>query len=100
MPETLSTPHGRYADSPELFEPLSSLRNDVGLLAEEYDASAKRQLGNFPQAFQEVSSFLAIPSRPLPRARARSRTFPAAPSMARTAREVACRYRGRPFRPN
>ena len=30
------------------------LRNDVGLLAEEYDPTAKRQLGNFPQAFTHV----------------------------------------------
>jgi GH15 family glucan-1,4-alpha-glucosidase len=31
------------------------LRNDVGLLAEEYDTEAKRLLGNFPQAFSHVS---------------------------------------------
>jgi len=31
------------------------LRNDVGLLAEEYDAAAKRQLGNFPQAFSHLA---------------------------------------------
>ena len=33
---------------------LLSLRNDVGLLAEEYDPRGKRQLGNFPQAFSHV----------------------------------------------
>jgi len=38
----------------EKFEALLTLRNDVGLLAEEYDASAKRQVGNFPQAFSHV----------------------------------------------
>ena len=38
----------------EMFEHLLSLRNDVGLLAEEYDPKAKRQLGNFPQAFSHV----------------------------------------------
>src|SRR3546814_6658879 len=32
----------------------SALRNDVGLLAEEYDPVAGRQLGNFPQAFSHV----------------------------------------------
>ncbi len=32
----------------------STIRNDVGLLAEEYDPVAKRQLGNFPQAFSHV----------------------------------------------
>jgi GH15 family glucan-1,4-alpha-glucosidase len=39
----------------ELFERLLSLRNDLGLLAEEYDAIAGRQVGNFPQAFSHVS---------------------------------------------
>jgi GH15 family glucan-1,4-alpha-glucosidase len=38
----------------ELFEHLLSLRNDVGLLAEEYDPATKRQVGNFPQAFSHV----------------------------------------------
>ena len=38
-----------------MFEHLLSLRNDVGLLAEEYDPRAKRQLGNFPQAFSHVA---------------------------------------------
>jgi len=32
------------------------LRNDIGLLAEEYDPVAKRQLGNFPQAFSHVGA--------------------------------------------
>jgi GH15 family glucan-1,4-alpha-glucosidase len=37
------------------FERLLSLRNDLGLLAEEYDPVAKRQLGNFPQAFSHLA---------------------------------------------
>jgi GH15 family glucan-1,4-alpha-glucosidase len=37
-----------------LFEHLLSLRNDLGLLAEEYDPRSGRQLGNFPQAFSHV----------------------------------------------
>ena len=37
-----------------MFERLLGLCNDVGLLAEEYDPVAKRQLGNFPQAFTHV----------------------------------------------
>jgi GH15 family glucan-1,4-alpha-glucosidase len=37
-----------------LFEKLLEISNDLGLLAEEYDPSAKRQLGNFPQAFTHV----------------------------------------------
>ena len=45
----------RYADARRLFEHLLSLRNDVGLLAEEYDPRAKRQLGNFPQAFSHIA---------------------------------------------
>ncbi|MBL0422555.1 glycoside hydrolase family 15 protein [Ramlibacter sp. AW1] len=46
---------GRQAQARELFEHLLSLRNDVGLLAEEYDPVAKRQLGNFPQAFSHLA---------------------------------------------
>jgi GH15 family glucan-1,4-alpha-glucosidase len=46
---------GRYADARKLFEHLLSLRNDVGLLAEEYDPRAQRQLGNFPQAFSHIA---------------------------------------------
>ncbi|MFV0130540.1 glycoside hydrolase family 15 protein [Streptomyces sp. HMX112] len=45
---------GRTKEARELFERLLSLRNDVGLLAEEYDPSAERQLGNFPQAFSHI----------------------------------------------
>ncbi len=46
---------GRIADARALFERLLALSNDVGLLAEEYDPKAKRQLGNFPQAFSHVA---------------------------------------------
>jgi GH15 family glucan-1,4-alpha-glucosidase len=46
---------GRVDEARELFERLLALTNDVGLLAEEYDPVAKRQLGNFPQAFTHVS---------------------------------------------
>jgi GH15 family glucan-1,4-alpha-glucosidase len=45
---------GRTDDARALFERLLELRNDVGLLAEEYDPAAGRQLGNFPQAFSHV----------------------------------------------
>ena len=37
-----------------LFERLLAIRNDLGLLSEEYDPAAKRLLGNFPQAFTHV----------------------------------------------
>jgi GH15 family glucan-1,4-alpha-glucosidase len=46
---------GRREEAREMFEHLLSLRNDVGLLAEEYDPRACRQLGNFPQAFSHVA---------------------------------------------
>jgi GH15 family glucan-1,4-alpha-glucosidase len=42
---------GRGAEARALFERLLALRNDVGLLAEEYDTRLRRQVGNFPQAF-------------------------------------------------
>ena len=45
----------RYDEARKLFERLLSLRNDVGLLAEEYDPAEKRQLGNFPQAFSHLA---------------------------------------------
>jgi GH15 family glucan-1,4-alpha-glucosidase len=45
---------GRRAEATALFEHLLSLRNDVGLLAEEYDPRSGRMLGNFPQAFSHV----------------------------------------------
>jgi GH15 family glucan-1,4-alpha-glucosidase len=45
---------GRTAEATALFEQLLALRNDVGLLAEEYDPSSGRHLGNFPQAFTHV----------------------------------------------
>ena len=46
---------GREEDAEELFERLLALRNDLGLLAEEYDPLAGRLVGNFPQAFSHVS---------------------------------------------
>lgn len=46
---------GRRREAEELFERLLSLTNDVGLLAEQYDAANQRQVGNFPQAFSHVS---------------------------------------------
>ncbi|MFD6989501.1 glycoside hydrolase family 15 protein [Streptomyces sp. NPDC059943] len=45
---------GRRKEATELYERLLALRNDVGLLAEEYDAALGRQLGNFPQAFSHI----------------------------------------------
>jgi GH15 family glucan-1,4-alpha-glucosidase len=45
----------RTADARALFERLLTLRNDLGLLSEEYDPAAKRMTGNFPQAFSHTA---------------------------------------------
>ena len=69
---------GRHVEARALFENLLSLRNDVGLLAEGYDTRAKRQLGNFPQAFSHValvsSAFNLNEYEPVKPARQRSTT--------------------------
>ena len=46
---------GRVDDAHALFDRLCGLTNDVGLLAEEYDAGAGRMVGNFPQAFSHLA---------------------------------------------
>jgi GH15 family glucan-1,4-alpha-glucosidase len=46
---------GRHDDAVALYERLCELSNDVGLLAEEYDAAQKRQIGNFPQGFSHLA---------------------------------------------
>jgi GH15 family glucan-1,4-alpha-glucosidase len=45
----------RWDEARVLFERLLELRNDVGLLSEEYDPRTRRQVGNFPQAFTHVA---------------------------------------------
>jgi GH15 family glucan-1,4-alpha-glucosidase len=49
------TLQGRTDDAERLFRRLVGLRNDVGLLSEEYDARAKRLVGNYPQAFSHLA---------------------------------------------
>jgi GH15 family glucan-1,4-alpha-glucosidase len=46
---------GRHQEAETLFNKLLGLRNDVGLLAEEYDQKSHRQAGNFPQAFSHLA---------------------------------------------
>ena len=50
---------GRADAARALFERLLALRNDLGLLAEEYDPSAGRLVGNFPQAFSHLTLITA-----------------------------------------
>ncbi len=47
--------NGRAEEARALFERLLALRNDLGLLAEEYDVPRARQVGNFPQAFSHLA---------------------------------------------
>jgi GH15 family glucan-1,4-alpha-glucosidase len=46
---------GRVDEAVELYERLLSLRNDLGLISEEYDTERKRLVGNFPQAFTHLT---------------------------------------------
>ncbi|MFN8592545.1 MAG: glycoside hydrolase family 15 protein [Thermomicrobiales bacterium] len=60
---------GEYDEARALFDRLLALRNDVGLLAEEYDPRAKQLLGNFPQAFTHlalIEAALALGANPSP----------------------------------
>jgi GH15 family glucan-1,4-alpha-glucosidase len=47
--------HGRIDEAKALFERLLAVRNDLGLLAEEYEPRARRMVGNFPQAFSHLA---------------------------------------------
>ncbi len=64
--------NGRVEDARALFERLVSLANDLGLLAEEYDVTRRRQVGNFPQAFSHLTLILA--ARAISNAEARAAT--------------------------
>ena len=46
---------GRYDEATKLFERLLTLRNDLGLLSEQYDTELGRLVGNFPQAFSHLA---------------------------------------------
>jgi GH15 family glucan-1,4-alpha-glucosidase len=47
--------NGRVERARALFERVVALSNDLGLLAEEWDVSRERQVGNFPQAFSHLT---------------------------------------------
>jgi GH15 family glucan-1,4-alpha-glucosidase len=51
--------NGRTQEARGLFDRLTGLANDLGLLAEEYDVARRRQVGNFPQAFSHLTMVLA-----------------------------------------
>ena len=71
---------GRLHDATRLFDRLSGLRNDLGLLAEEYDPHLRRLVGNFPQGFSHIglvnSAFNLVKAHGPARQRA-ERTAPA-----------------------
>ena len=68
----------RWGDARRLFDRLLDLRNDVGLLSEEYDPHARRLVGNFPQAFTHValvnSALNLTRAKPLAKQRAEAGT--------------------------
>ncbi|HVL05824.1 MAG TPA: glycoside hydrolase family 15 protein [Acidimicrobiales bacterium] len=70
---------GRHDEAVGLFTRLLSLRNDVGLLSEEYDPTTRRLVGNFPQAFSHVALVntawnLSQADRPAQRGRATAKS--------------------------
>lgn len=76
---------GRHEQACELFDRLLSLRNDLGLLAEEYDPRSGRQLGNFPQAFSHVGLINTAHNLVSARGPAEQRADRAAPAEQRPA---------------
>jgi len=64
---------GHYEEARAIFQRLLSTCNDVGLLSEEYDPAAQRQLGNFPQALSHVSLINAAHNLTLAHSPARHR---------------------------
>jgi GH15 family glucan-1,4-alpha-glucosidase len=81
---------GRHADARRLFDQLLGLRNDVGLLSEEFHPGLRRQLGNFPQAFSHV----ALVTTALNLDRAERRATPRRDDDSATAQPAAARRAG------
>jgi GH15 family glucan-1,4-alpha-glucosidase len=76
---------GRVKDAKALFERLLKLRNDLGLLSEEYDVERKRLVGNFPQAFSHIALVNAafdLADEPHTRSRAHRNGHPRRPKNA------------------
>ena len=78
---------GRQREGELLFNRLLALRNDVGLLSEEYDVSARRLVGNFPQAFSHIALVntaqnLARDSKPAEQRAGKAEPGPDAPSIS------------------
>jgi len=71
---------GRHGEAHALFDRLVDLGNDLGLMSEEYDPKAERQLGNFPQAFTHLAlvntAFNLAPHLPSPMRRRHARRHP------------------------
>ncbi|MGW5133817.1 glycoside hydrolase family 15 protein [Streptomyces sp. NPDC004135] len=73
----------------EVFERVLAVRNDVGLLAEQWDPDTGRQLGNAPKAFSHIAlveTAFALSSTPIGTARAGPRSTPSPPAVARSPR--------------
>ena len=64
---------GRSGEASHIFKRLLGVRNDVGLLSEEYDHSTGRMLGNFPQAFSHVALINTAANLTMPRGPAQMR---------------------------
>jgi GH15 family glucan-1,4-alpha-glucosidase len=73
---------GCHDEAAEIFERLLAIRNDVGLLAEEYDPRARRQLGNFPQAFSHFGLINTAQNLTLAKGPAQRRATDAKPGSA------------------
>jgi GH15 family glucan-1,4-alpha-glucosidase len=97
---------GRTEDAEALFERLVGLRNDLGLLSEEYDAVDQRLVGNFPQAFSHVSlvnsacrltgnDALATTMEEGGPVRIVDHTLPMMPSLSKSIRKRRARVKGR-----
>ena len=82
---------GKQPEAEGLFESVLSVRNDLGLLSEQYDVGRKRLVGNFPQAFSHVALVTAAAGLEKSgesgslRRRSTARPAPAPPSQARPA---------------